>query len=311
MLESDQFLDISELAAADEDLDIDDFAPGMIEHLQFGDALVGLPYDLNALVFLYNVDIFDQVGLDYPTPDWTFDDAKEAAERIHEQFPDVHPLGCLPSGLYTDAGIFKAFGAGYVEDGSVALNSEQGRQALEWFVANVENGLTQSSGAFNREWQHDFAADGVAMMCGSGTQFPTFEESGVNFDFVRVPAGPAARSSTVNGGTVHVHKGTEHPEEAYELLTRLTSTDGLKRIIADNQWGLPARVSSRDGMPENLVKYGEVLQEAEAAEFPLGIREFWELTGSVYELVWLGQLSPEAALTQIEEEGNALLGSSS
>ena len=47
-------------------------------------SLYAVPYEWVTIVFYYNKDIFDEVGIEYPTDEWTWDDLLAAAEADAE-----------------------------------------------------------------------------------------------------------------------------------------------------------------------------------------------------------------------------------
>lgn len=50
----------------------------------------GLPGNFSNVVLVYNKDLFDQAGIDYPTADWTQDDVQTAAEAIRALGDDIY-----------------------------------------------------------------------------------------------------------------------------------------------------------------------------------------------------------------------------
>ena len=52
----------------------------------------GLPGNFSNVVLVYNKDLFDQAGLDYPTNDWTQDDVQAAAEAIRALGDDIYGI---------------------------------------------------------------------------------------------------------------------------------------------------------------------------------------------------------------------------
>jgi multiple sugar transport system substrate-binding protein len=304
---NDLYLDVSDFAAQDAGLDIDDFSEGMMGYLTDGPRILGFPYDLNGSVLFYNVDVFDRLGMAHPDDDWSFDDARAAALEIQAAEPDLHAFACVPRGSWVGDGFFRSWGGDYTDDpGVVAANSPEGVEMMEWYVENIDSGITRAP-FHPYDWAADFAAGTVAMGCANGTRFSTILAGEANWDFVQQPDGPVAAIANVHGGTVHVSATTEHPEEAYELLAALTSGPALKAIIADNAQGLPARASSRDDMEPHQVEYGEKLEDYEPARLPTGIAPVWGLAESLFQEVWIGDLTPQDALQQLETEGNQIL----
>src|SRR5690606_23390889 len=64
------------------DYNLEDYWPGLLESAMYDDSVYGLPRDIGLEVLYYNKDIFDEVGLEYPTEDWTWDDLLAAAEQL-------------------------------------------------------------------------------------------------------------------------------------------------------------------------------------------------------------------------------------
>ncbi|MGH2542546.1 MAG: ABC transporter substrate-binding protein, partial [Ardenticatenaceae bacterium] len=50
----------------------DDYWPALLESARFDGSLYGLPRDIGLEVLYYNKDLFDEVGLEYPTEEWTW-----------------------------------------------------------------------------------------------------------------------------------------------------------------------------------------------------------------------------------------------
>lgn len=73
----------TEIAAADADFSLADFAPGAIENWTAADGgLYGLPTLMNTYGVWYNADLFTAAGLDVPAPGWTWDDFFTAAAAL-------------------------------------------------------------------------------------------------------------------------------------------------------------------------------------------------------------------------------------
>jgi len=74
-------LDISDYLANDtrDVANPDDYFPGVWQTVALADGVYGLPWIAQPVVLYYNKDIFDEMGVDYPTADWTWDQFKQAA----------------------------------------------------------------------------------------------------------------------------------------------------------------------------------------------------------------------------------------
>ncbi|RPI95895.1 MAG: extracellular solute-binding protein, partial [Chloroflexi bacterium] len=57
----------------------EDYFPEVWQAGVFDGKVYGLPWIAQPVVLYYNKDIFDEMGVEYPNPDWTWDDFKQAA----------------------------------------------------------------------------------------------------------------------------------------------------------------------------------------------------------------------------------------
>ncbi|OUC07017.1 hypothetical protein RY27_17450 [Litorilinea aerophila] len=62
--------------------DLSDYWPALLESAMWNGSVYGLPRDVSVEVLYYNKDIFDEVGVEYPNENWTWDDFVAAAEQL-------------------------------------------------------------------------------------------------------------------------------------------------------------------------------------------------------------------------------------
>jgi multiple sugar transport system substrate-binding protein len=58
------------------------FEPRVLAIFRRGAALYAIPKDFTPMVIAYNKDLFDQAGVPYPSPDWTWEEFVAAAKRL-------------------------------------------------------------------------------------------------------------------------------------------------------------------------------------------------------------------------------------
>src|SRR5699024_6703151 len=76
-------LDIDDFVKEDsEEVDIEDFAPSLLDAFTYEDKLYMLPTDWNSSIIHYNKEVFDDDGMDYPREDWTWEDFLEIAKQL-------------------------------------------------------------------------------------------------------------------------------------------------------------------------------------------------------------------------------------
>jgi multiple sugar transport system substrate-binding protein len=82
-------LPLDDLVARDrEELQPDDFYPEIVESCRLGGDLVLIPYFFNVSLLYYNIDMFEEAGVDLPTNDWTWTDYVDNSQRLTQFYRD-------------------------------------------------------------------------------------------------------------------------------------------------------------------------------------------------------------------------------
>jgi len=238
-------LNLSELAAADADFDINAFYPQQVEQLTYSPddsaVLWGLPRDASAFVIFYNKDLFDAAGLDYPGmgESWTWDDFRAAAEAITALGAETKGFGM--NAWWANWGYFvNAAGSSFFNEDRTAcgLGNEATVEALTFAQALYLDGLAVPWG---EDSEPGFVAGNVGMFVNGRWGTPNLIANATfNWDAAELPAGPAGQSNWLFWGAYVVNANTEHPQEAWELAKKLTSADIQGKVAA-----LGANIPSR------------------------------------------------------------------
>ncbi|MCU0499085.1 MAG: sugar ABC transporter substrate-binding protein [Anaerolineae bacterium] len=248
-------LNLADLAMGMEDFDVNVFYPQQSEQLTFnpetGDntALWGLPRDASAMVLYYNADLFDEAGVDYPevqmangTWDWTaFQETSEAIAALSAGDRTVYGFGMNSWWANWLLWINAAGGSYFNEDQSgCGLETEGTAQAIEFLQGLYAGG---SAVPFGQDAEIPFMAGSSGMFMNGRWATPNvISQAGFNWNVAEVPAAPGGEASNwLFWGAYVVNANTEHPAEAFELLTRLTSADVQGQVTA-----LGANIPSRN-----------------------------------------------------------------
>lgn len=92
------FLNLQPFLDADADFSLDDFYPPFLEAFRREGDLWGLPLEGDLQVLLYNKDLFDEAGVEYPQPGWTLDDFLEKAVALSSEEGGSKVYGYVPFG---------------------------------------------------------------------------------------------------------------------------------------------------------------------------------------------------------------------
>ncbi len=180
-----------------------DFFPSFIEQSVIDDTVWAVPDLASARALFCNADIFEEVGIDYPTTWSELEDACQAIIDFYEG--EVYPWGV---DMTTDEGqaAFAYYtwgnGGGFVdENGDWAVNSAENAEALKFALSLVENGYTNPNPATQTRYdlQDMFAAGKLAMLIAPN-QLPTYvaDKGGdINMVTVNIPAADGKESSSV------------------------------------------------------------------------------------------------------------------
>ena len=203
----------------------------------------GLPGSFSNVVLIYNKDLFDQAGVDYPTDDWTQDELQAAAEAIRALGDDI--FGIWQPITYNE--FFKVvaqYGGALLNEDKTefTINSEENLKAAaalidRVLVSNVQPNAAQQGGM--GDW--DMFMSGRLGMIPTGIwAFQTFTD-GCDFSWdIVVEPGSTQKATHFFSNCVVMNPETQHPEEVATWLAWLTASTASADIRLEAGWDLPA-----------------------------------------------------------------------
>ncbi|XAL98029.1 sugar ABC transporter substrate-binding protein [Phycisphaeraceae bacterium D3-23] len=248
----DQFVERGILAPLDDymalpapyglsDSDLAAFPPGLLDILRIDGKLYGLPQDTSQYGLYYNKEIFDAYNaehpddpLSYPSPDWTWDELRDAAAKLTRRSGsgEVEVAGLdMAVWVWVFFNFFGQAGGEMWDDGGATtlVNSPAGVEALEFLrTLIVEDqswkpsfGVDQGSGPTAL-----FAAGKTAMMFGGSWWVPFFDQASPDLDYA-VSALPRGRVPAVPCGMVVwcMSTNARHPTEGWRMLRWLVEEE--------------------------------------------------------------------------------------
>lgn len=239
-------LNVADLAAADEDYNAEDFYAGPMSFLTTSteegvDALWGLPRDVSSFAIYYNADLFDEAGLPYPGgDDWNWDRLNEAANGISALGNDIYGYGL--NAWWANWGYFvNAAGSSFFNEDltDCGLNNDATVAGLEEMVSLFNSGSTP---AWGTDGEPLFLAGNMGMFMNGRWATPgAIANADFNWNVAPLPVGPSGEATNwLFWGAYVVNAKTEHPAEAWDLVTRLTGAEVQGAVAA-----LGANIPSR------------------------------------------------------------------
>jgi multiple sugar transport system substrate-binding protein len=166
MVEEGHIMDLRPFIQADGAFNPQDFYLGDAAFWAEEDEIWGVPLGAGMAVVYYNQDLFDQYGVAYPEPGWTWTDFLDAALALSD--PDAGVFGYAVT-RYADAANFVYQHGGRLLDDlrtptAVTYDDPLTIEAVEWYVALFhEHGVAPTMEQLQRS------------VGGSGTDYPIIE----------------------------------------------------------------------------------------------------------------------------------------
>ena len=305
-------------------LDLESSAPGTVDKavyfpkaydaFNYEGVQLGVPESFSVVVLIYNKDLFDKAGVDYPTADWTWADEAAAAAKLTDAAKGVY-------GEYQPVQFFEFYkslaqsGGQFFNDDMTAatFNNEAGVAAATHLVEKV--GTTMPTEAQMGGIGDDvlFQQGKIAMWHNGIWQFNNLLDIKSKWDIVVEPGNTQNASHFFSNAGV-ASASTAHPVESAKWLQYLSSSDITVNTRLNNDWELPAVADPALLAPYTSITPPDnrqaVFDSLDAVVVPPVIERQQELQDSVtlyLQKAVQGELSVKDALDQAVEEVNALL----
>lgn len=216
-----------------------------------------LPANTGTRVMAVNKDLFEKYGVDIPE---TQEEMLEAAKAltIDGNYGYVSPLceNCY-SPTY-EQGMYLTSNGGRlytIEDGKAVaqIDTQEMRDFLN-FIVELQPYMPKSSLTMTGDdARKAFASGNIAMYKYGNWELEQMPETDFEMELTLVPAGTDGRISTGGGFQLGMGGGTEHPDEAWELIKYLTTTEEAMAKMAGAD--LPVMEACFETEPYNDPKY--------------------------------------------------------
>ncbi len=254
---ADAFLPLGDAELATAGISRDDYNPGALSVMEYGDALYGLPYDTATMFLYYNADLFEQAGVDLPTNEWTIDDFEAAAVAITEATGVKGFAVSIDEFQWLSLPMAKSGLQAVDDDGALDLTNPDFVEAATWYGDLVtELGVSNAvPSASETTWDPTQFENGQAAMIIDGTWNATRytdPENSYTGGAIRLPSGDEGPYGVALGSGYGVAANCENPDEALKVLGALTGPEA-QAVIAE-QGGYPAQLGSQslyfDALPD-------------------------------------------------------------
>jgi len=301
--------DLKPFIEADRTFDADDFYPGMLEAYQWAGSQRAVPATAFFQLIQYDKDVFDEAGVDYPQPGWTWDDFLDKAKRLTVREGDqVARYGFVDAaGQNLVLAVILSQAGSLVDETTDAptprLDRPEVAEAVQWCADLIlEHGVMPSPPEGPEDYMELYALteDKAAMSTGGAFMVMGPEQEERNLGAVSLPQGKTAVNPMWVQGYV-MSAGSQHPEESWRWLVFLTRHQRPGFVMPA---ALPARrsVAEEAGFWEDLTE-DQVAAYRAALEHPFAMNRMPEVWGElidVLQAVVKGESDVETALAEAQ-----------
>ena len=216
----------------------DQFVPWTWKQVTLGNAVVGIPGDMEPMVLYYRKDIFDKYHLPVPT---TWAQYADAAAKLHAADPKAYITDFPPKqpGQFTGL-VWQAGGQLFTINGQswkASINSPQALQVASYWQDLITKKLVKTDPDFTNSWYQDLQngtlATWVSGAWGHGILEQNAPQTSGLWRVAPIPQWQAGQSVDGNwgGSSVAVFKSSKHPAEATQFATWFFSNQQSLNIL--------------------------------------------------------------------------------
>ena len=193
-----------------------------------------MPVRSNSIEYFYNVDHFEEVGLDPNNPPKTWDEMMDAAIKLTKKDSAGNTIryGCdvgfwssnLQQAVHYWSSVFWSYGGNYLENGKAGFNTEAGVKACQyWYdMVNVHgvSPVDQVDGGFE--------SAAISMFIGGEWNIAPFDAvEGLNYNIMTMPSAAIGKDPVIpmGGRYTAIPAASKHPAEAFEFISYIMSRD--------------------------------------------------------------------------------------
>jgi multiple sugar transport system substrate-binding protein len=300
-------------------IDTDAFIDSLVEAYTVNGQVYGIAKDFNTLAIFYNLDLFEEAGVEVPNETDTWETFADKLRGVADLGPDVYGA-CFPAG-FDRFGAF-AFAAGWEPfdaAGTTNLQDPAFVEAVTWYTDLVREGVVIQPSDIGQGWTGGcFATDdvGVAIEGAWILGFLRNEAPNLQYGATFMPIGPSGeRGNFLYTVAYGINTDSPHRDAALRVLEALTSPEAQQWVL-EQGLAIPSRADLADnpffleGTPEasaNAIVF-QGADDGRVLGFQFGrIGTDWMTpVNAALVSVMTGQSTVDAALAEAQRDLDAL-----
>lgn len=308
-------------------LPLDGFESTVLDSGAVEDKLVSVPLGTNAWSMMYNKDVLDELGIDYPTDDMTWDDVNDFILEVNEAGASSDPkvygaedyTGGFPGFIYH---LMQEGGTVFEDDGTPAFDEDDVisyldtaqdlREAGDLYPIERSVALSPAGGFLAGEtavW-FNFSTTVLQAMTDTGTE---------NIGMVQPPLSEGENAHVLAPKPsllLSIAENSEEPAASAAFIDFLTTSPGVAEIFGTSL-GTPPTQEGRDAIEQQPadtanLDYLDSVQEELTASYPIlpsGYGTIEAKWAELHERLQYDDLTSEQFAQELFSEMSLVLGS--
>ncbi len=254
----------------------DDLTPAHMNLGLYEGRNYAVPTAVDGSFMAFNVDLFEQAGLDPENPPSNWDEFLEAARAINDLGDDIYgywfSMGCAGCNAFTFLPFIWASGGDVLSDDyseATIADDPIVREALELYNTIWEEGLVPEGASIDNggNFVSAFTGGNIGMAPLGNFALSLFynDHPDLNFDIFHIPGKEGGAASFGGGDVIAIPSGTDHAEEAWRFIEWTMSDDPQIEIYAAN-----GQIPVRLALVDNKYFEGDERQSIAASALAVG-----------------------------------------
>lgn len=309
------YLDASDLIAEE------DFAQTSMEAFRFdGDELTCMPQNVSSLQIYYNVDLFEQAGLEPPTAGWSWDDFVGVAAALTTG--DRYGLGIEPSLIRIAPFVWSA-GGDIVDDPAdptrLTLDEGPARDALNFFLdlRSRHEVVPDQREELSQDAESRFLNGDLGMYLNSRRVVPTLRQiTDFTWDVAPLPVAPGGQPVTILHGDAYCMAAAgENKEATWRFIEFANSVEG-QTLLAESGRTVPSRTDvarsdaflETDQPPASSHVFVDEVDHVRAVPHTATWSRVEKEADNILEAIFYEQIDRDAGIQRLIDETAGLFG---
>ncbi len=280
-----------------------------------------MPWDGFSVLVFYNCDIFDAAGIPYPEDDWTWDDLRQLAIALTEDFDNdgrIDQFGFNITFGWLDAEpIIWSYGGNILtpDKKRFAMNTPETIDALQYlhdlkFKYRTIPQAGELTGMFG---EIQILTGRVAMIMAPAYVLTNMlAVEAMRWDIVHMPTGPAGKATRLSWDGLAIYSGSQRKEQAWRFIKTVLSDEG-QRIVGRLKRNLPVRRSAAldayvdPDTPQKVGKFLEAIEYGRLTPITVKYAEIDLAMQLEFDRFSLGKIDATTLVKNLEPRINRIL----